>query len=140
MAAGTLAIVVLGAIPLIAQRDSYPHSDLPMFARGRDRISRFTTAVGVDDSGRIVRLNPSIIAATDEVIAAQAALVGAVNSGEADSMCREIASRIDGVALVRIQSETHDIIKSLNDIDSPITTRIHAECETQPSLSKDTAS
>lgn len=124
---GSLATVLLAVFPLTARRDSYPHSDLPMFAATRERIARFTTAIALDESGAVRRLDPETIAATDEVIAAQAALVRAVNSGQAETMCSEIAARSTGAVAIRIQTETHDIIDSLDRLD-PLDVRVHAQC------------
>lgn len=120
-------IALLGIYPLIEQRDSYPHSDLPMFASTRARVSRFTTAVAVDPAGNIIRLDPKTIARTDEVIAAQAALVRAVNRGQANELCREIAKRLKVGVAVRIQTETHDILASLEEPEA-LDILVHAEC------------
>lgn len=125
--AGGAVTLVVAVFPLAARRDSYPLSDLPMFATTRERISRFTTAVGVTERGDTVRLDPETIAHTDEVIAAQAALVNAVNSGESQDLCSEIARRARDLTLIRIQTETHDILASLEE-PRPLRVRVHAEC------------
>ena len=98
--AWTVALVLVagfGVWPVVAQRDSYPVSNLPMFASPRTRTESVITAVAVAGEGdqrRLWRLGPRRLAGTDEVIAAGATVRRAVAGGTADVLCADIAARV----------------------------------------------
>ena len=132
---GVIAIVILGIYPVIAERDSYPHSHLPMFSVKRTEISRIDTAQGVSESGNIIRLSPRLIADTDEVVMAKDAVVNAINQGRTTELCQNISARIidkdSTVSRVRIVTETYNAVDWFYDNKEPIAVQIHSECIVQ---------
>jgi hypothetical protein len=129
-------VVVLGVLPLVLDRDSYPLSTYPMFARDRPRENAVTTAVLVVDGG-VRRLDPELIAATDEVILAVATVVDAVDRGTAGALCAEIAGRVrssgrlaDGSApaAVEVVTEWYDAVAYFASDRRPMRRVVHERC------------
>lgn len=105
-----------------------------MFTATRPDVTNFETAVGLDATGRRVRLSPMIVGGSIEVIQAVAVVEDAVADGLAQPLCQRIAERIigseefAGVQSVAIITETYDIIPALADGAPPIESSEHARC------------
>jgi hypothetical protein len=132
------AIVVgLGVWPVMAQRDSYPVSNLPMFAWPRTRAEPVVTAVaatGEGDDLRVWRLGPRRLAGTDEVISAGATLRRAVANGTADIVCEEIATRVAtmgprGAQRIEILTERFDAVDWFQGQRTPLERVVHHRCD-----------
>jgi hypothetical protein len=134
-----VALAVVGAVawPGIAsvagwdRSDGFPISTYPMFTRDRGRVVEVPTAVAVDADGDAVRLPPSVIASTDQVLVAAAAVRRAVTEGPAAarSFCEEVAGRARGRGdAVAIAVERHDAIAWSAGAREPLERRVVAQC------------
>jgi hypothetical protein len=129
----SVAAILVVLLPAWIERDSYPLSTYPMFSYRRDRVAVIDTAVGYETDGGRVRLTPTIIAGGSEVIHAAVTVSTAIEQGDADALCHEIAERATArrPALVRIQivSETHDVVTYFAGDPTPLASVVHATCE-----------
>ena len=135
LAYGVIAavLVVVGIVPLVLDRDSFPLSTYPMFSTRRSTSETVDTAVAVDADGAIHRLGPQRIAGTDEIILATATVSGAINAGTVDDLCSEIARRVagdgpDSAASVEVVTERFDAIRWYRGDHTPIDRVVHATC------------
>jgi hypothetical protein len=130
--ASTLVFLVLGVIPVVLERDSYPHSHLPMFSLNRGEIARIDTAVGIDNHGETVRLGPRLIAATDEVIMAKDAVVNAIRSRSTLKLCAEIADRVKrsrpDIHQIHVVTNIYNTVNWFTGDKEPINVETHARC------------
>jgi hypothetical protein len=130
-------VVGLGVWPIWAQRDSYPHSNLPMFAWPRGRAEPVITAVAVRGEGdamQVWRLGPRRLAGTDEVISAGAMLRRAVADGSAAVLCDEIAVRVATMGpreaeRIEILTERYDAIDWFQGRRTPRERVVHHRCD-----------
>lgn len=130
-------VVGLGVWPVVAQRDSYPVSNLPMFAWPRTRAEPVVTAVaatGEGDDLQIWRLGPRRLAATDEVISAGATLRRAVAQGTTDVLCDEIAARVAVMGpaqaqRIEILTERFDAVEWFQGQRTPLERAVHHRCD-----------
>ncbi len=127
------AVVVIGIVPLLLDRDSFPLSTYPMFSTRRSTAETVDTAVAVDGSGRIERLGPERIAGTDEIILATATVGGAIATGTTAQLCEEIAGRVASVGpesavTVEVVTERFDAIGWYDGDRRPIDRTVHSEC------------
>ena len=127
------AVVMLA--PVVVDRDSYPGSTYPMFARDRGHISAVATAVGIDEHGEVLRLTPNLIGGSDEVVLAVETVLKAVRAGPAaaDDLCERVARRVARAGLpavlIEIRVETLDAVRWFTDDDrTPLQITRHAEC------------
>ena len=128
-----IVIVVVGVFPIVANRDSFPLSTYPMFSYRRTTTESVDTAVLAEADGRIRRLAPSTIAATDEVVLAGATVSDAIASGSSPQLCAEIAARADRDGLsgeVQIVTERFDSIDWYQGDREPLERTVHASCRT----------
>jgi hypothetical protein len=128
-----VVVVVVGVVPLALRRDSYPLSDYPMFARPRGTAEWVATAVAVLPGAEVRRLSPDLIAGTDEVILAGAAVGRAIREGTADVLCEEIASRVaqngpPGAEVVEVVLEQFDAVRWFQGERTPIDRSVQARC------------
>jgi hypothetical protein len=126
-------LVVIGIVPLVLDRDSFPLSTYPMFSTRRSTAETVDTAVAVDADGTIRRLGPQRIAGTDEIILATATVSGAINAGTVDQLCTEIARRVAGdgpgtAVGVEVVTERFDAIRWYRGDHTPIDRVVHATC------------
>lgn len=129
-------VVGFGVWPVVAQRDSYPVSNLPMFESPRTRTEPVVTAVaigGEGDTARVWRLGPQRLAGTDEVIAAGATLRRAVAAGTADVLCGEIAARVADqgpheARFIEVVTERYDAVAWFQGERTPIERVVHHRC------------
>lgn len=130
------AVVGVLAVPAVhpGQPDGFPLSTYPMFASARGREVAVATAVGLDESGRVRRLDPDTIGGTGEVMLAATTVRRAVGDGEDATarLCREIADRIDEgdeIVAVELRTETHDAVSWFAGQREPIDVRSHERCD-----------
>jgi hypothetical protein len=130
-AAVAAVVVIVGVVPVLLDRDSYPLSTYPMFATRRTAASSFNTAVAVGDE--LQRLSPEVIAATDEVIQAAATVSDAIARGETAALCRDIAGRVaaggpDGATSIEVVTERFDAVAWYDGDRRPLDRVVHARC------------
>lgn len=131
----------LGVVALVASpgfgdpdRDSYPLSTYPMFARARG-MPWLSIAEGVDGSGQPVRLAPGTVA-NDEVMQAAATVRHAVQAGPPAllALCGGIARRVAdepayrAVREVRIVSARFDPLRYFTEGPTPEERSEHIRC------------
>lgn len=135
--------VVVGAVALAAlawpvvrrpPTDSFPLSTYPMFTQERPRVTAVDLAVGVDDTGGDVRLDPGLVGGTVEVIQAVATVGRAISDGSADDLCAEVAERVgrsgrDEVVEILVVTDRYDVVEALVDPGPPQDRLVHARCE-----------
>ncbi len=137
VAALVAVVALVGVVPLALDRDSFPLSTYPMFSSRRSSTESVDTAVTVADDGTTVRLSPTVIAGTDEVILATATVTDAIRSGTADLLCTDIARRVverqaaptDQVVAVEVVTERFDAVRWYDGDRSPLERRVHARCD-----------
>jgi hypothetical protein len=130
-------VIGLGVWPVWAQRDSYPHSNLPMFASPRTRAEPVTTAVaarGEGDNLEVWRLGPRRLAGTDEVISAGATVRRAVAEGTVAVLCAEIATRVAAMGpgeaeRIEIVTERYDAVEWFQGRREPLERLVHHRCD-----------
>lgn len=135
-------VVVLGVIPYALERDSFPHSNFPMFSSRRTTIESVDTAVAVSEDGaRQQRLTPTLISGSDEPVTAAVTVSRAIDRDGVDALCRDIAARVvraepswlaDAVGgrLVEIEvvTETHDALRYFAGDRTPLRRDVHGSC------------
>jgi hypothetical protein len=129
-------LVVLGVIPVVTERDSYPISTFPMFARDRTRTESIDTAVAISSgaSGRVVqRLDPQRIAATIQPVTAAVVVSSAIARGQSGQLCDEIAARVarrgpPDAASIEVVTERYDAVDWFSGNRVPIQRVVHASC------------
>lgn len=121
--------------PIARSKDGFPLSNYPMFIVTRPDVTTFDSAVGLDRTGRQVRLSPQIVAGSIEVIQAVATVEAAVANETTQQLCARVATRVAEseafveVLSVAIVTETYDIIPALADEAAPIDSVEHARCD-----------
>lgn len=123
-------VVVIGVVPLILDRDSYPLSTYPMFSSNRTTREPVDTAVLIRADGRESTLSPLVIAGTDEPIIATVTVGNAVASGTADELCSDISRRLEPGTDGRIEVITvvYDALDWFAGRRDPVGRRVHATC------------
>ena len=132
-AAIVAVLLVVGVVPLVLDRDSFPLSTYPMFSSRRSTAESVDTAVAVDAAGALQRLGPERIAGTDEIILATATVGGAIAAGTTDALCREIAGRVASVGppsavAVEVVTERFDALDWYDGDREPLQRDVHATC------------
>ena len=112
LAAVTLVVSVVLAIPVVTGSDGFPVSSQPMFAVPRDNLAEFVTARAVTASGEVVDLSMREIASTDDPLVAERLLLEARRTNSLLATCNEIAGRIErtetSVEIVRVRHNLDD--------------------------------
>jgi hypothetical protein len=127
------AVLVAVAWPAVRGRDNFPLSTYPMYAETRGDDVSIATAVGVDGRGRERRLSLRTIAETDDPLIAEAAVDNAIQRGEADQLCAEIATRVAGdIERVDVVDERHDVVARAEGDPSLLSRSVEATCEADP--------
>jgi hypothetical protein len=138
--AGLLAVLVAMVGPPLRDppRDSYPLSTYPMFSSDRGRVSLVATAVGIEADGTVRRLNPHLIAGSDEVMLSVQTATNAVRAGtdRSEQLCEQVAQRVAGSAShtevdrIVVRVEEHDAVSYFADGDrTPVRVDERASCE-----------
>ena len=126
----TLGLVAALVSPAIRNEDGLPLSTYPMYSSTRSHLSTFVTASGIDEQGRRTSLSALAIAESRDRLIAQSFLNDAVRRGDAESVCTEIASRVDpSLAAIEIATERHDTIARLRGEESLQERDLHVSCE-----------
>lgn len=136
-ALGTVIVVaivtVIGVVPLVLDRDSYPLSTYPMFSSRRTAIEPVHTAVLVDPEGEVTRLSPTQISGNDEVIIAAQLVYDSIGRDGGVILCDDISHRIGEPttrgATIEIVTERYDAIDWYEGRRSPISRVVHASCD-----------
>ena len=117
------------AAPVVFDRDSFPLSTYPMYARTRGTEVSFVTAQGVRND-ETVALSLEAIGASDDPLVVAGELRTAIRRGEADRRCVEIASRVGDASIDRVEvvTERHDTVVRLEGGDSLRGRTVHAIC------------
>jgi hypothetical protein len=134
-AAAGLAVVVVGAVPFVLDRDSFPLSTFPMFAADIDRTQSIDTAVGMAADGTTIRLTPAEIGGTTVVNQAASVVTTAIVGGRADELCATIAARLmsgAGPVAVEVVTERYDAVRWFNGDRTPVDRVVHARCAVTP--------
>lgn len=133
--AALAAVVIAMLVPVALDRDSYPFSTYPMFARDRARISHVATVIGRTGAGKVERLSPRLIAGTDEIVLAVETVLTAVRGGPEASgdLCRRVAERVASarpdVETIEVRIETHDPVEYFTEqAREPRATDVRATC------------
>lgn len=125
-------VAVIGVVPLMLDRDSYPLSTYPMFSSRRTAIEPVHTAVLVDSEGEVTRLSPTQISGNDEVIIAAQLVYESIGRDGGVLLCDDIARRIgeppSPSANIEIVTERYDAIAWYEGRRSPISRVVHASC------------
>lgn len=128
----TSIVVVIGVVPLVLDRDSYPLSTYPMFSSRRTAIEPVHTAVLVDSEGEVTRLSPTQISGNDEVIIAAQLVYESIGRDGGVILCDDISRRIvepsTRGATIEIVTERYDAIAWYEGRRSPISRVVHASC------------
>lgn len=130
-----VVVVLVVAFPALRQppRDGFPLSTYPMFAAERDREVVVATAVGIGaERDDVERLDPHIIADTDEVMLAAETVRLALEDGGGGRLCAEIADRLVGDAgldTVELRLETYDAVDYFDGDKAPLDFTVAASCE-----------
>jgi len=123
------AMVVLFPLAHNPRHDSYPLSTYPMFAPDRGSVLNIDTVVRVDAEGIVHRLDPNTISGTDEIVTASVVAVKAIQRGDSDLLCREVANRIaDPTSTVEVRTELVNTIDVVDHRAEPISVTVWAEC------------
>jgi hypothetical protein len=133
--AAGLAIVLVGAVPVVLDRDSFPLSTFPMFAADIDRTQSVDTAVGLAADGTTIRLTPEDIAGTTVVNQAATVVTTAIVGGRADELCAAIAGRLavqTGPVAVEVVTERYDAVRWFDGDRIPEDRTVHAHCAVAP--------
>lgn len=125
-------VAVIGVVPLILGRDSYPLSTYPMFSSRRTAIEPVHTAVLVDSEGEVIRLSPTQISGNDEVIIAAQLVYESIGRDGGVVLCDDIARRFSEPtsrgATIEIVTERYDAIAWYEGRRSPISRVVHSSC------------
>ena len=123
------AMVVLFPLVHDPRHDSYPLSTYPMFAPDRGAVLNIDTVVLVDAEGEIHRLDPNTISGTDEIVTASVVVVKAIQRGDSDLLCQEVADRIgDPSATIEVRTEQVNTIDVVDHHADPISVTVWSEC------------
>ena len=132
---GRIAVTMLVTATLLApvafDRDSFPLSTYPMYARTRSSESTIVTAYGRTATGERL-LTPGVIGDSDDPLIVAGELRAAINAGRAPERCREIAKRasnIDGVVGIVVVTERHDTVAHTMGQTSLLSRAVHATCD-----------
>jgi hypothetical protein len=112
--------------------DGFPISSYPMFSTDRGRRVALTTAVGVSDDGRELRLGSAALGGGDQTMLAVSTVQRAVGGGPASALafCEDVAARVDDpdVIEVRVQTERRDSLDDVLARDPARSVDVHARC------------
>ncbi|MEM9652661.1 MAG: hypothetical protein AAGA65_11225 [Actinomycetota bacterium] len=139
----TIAVLVALLVPAVLDRDSFPHSTYPMYARSRGDVVSIDTATGTTPDGREERLSLAVIGNSDDPLIVAALVRDAVRSGqgELDALCSGIADRLaagragtaddsaaEGPDRISVVSERHNVVDRAAGRPSLVSREVHATC------------
>ncbi len=124
-------VAVIGIVPVLLDRDSYPLSTYPMFSSRRTSIEPVHTVVVVDADGTTRRLTPTQISGNDEVIVAAQLVFEAIRRDRGvvlcDDVARRVADRYQG-SDVEVVTEKFDAIDWYEGRRSAVSRVVHTSC------------
>ena len=122
--------------PVVFDRDGFPLSTYPMYARTRSAHISLVTAQAVRDGASPTPLTLAVIGDSDDPLIVAGELRSAIDSGRADESCRAIATRAarwgglpPGAVTIAVVTERHDVEARSAGDRSLIERTVHAECE-----------
>lgn len=130
----TWGVVAALLAPVVVDRDSFPLSTYPMYARARGDVVTLATARAIDERDDVHALTPGLIAQTDDPLLAAGELRHAIDRDRADERCAEIATRVarathvPDAAAVEIVIERHDVLARAAGEPSLVERTVHARC------------
>jgi len=129
------SVVLLLALawPAVApeELDSLPFSNYPMFAHPRERVANYYAVVLVDDEGEEHTLDLRVVGGTDQPVQAAMTVRQAIDRGEADSLCEEIAGRVGDSGVVEVIRLRYDGPAWFGGDEEPLERVVHAGCPTE---------
>ena len=129
----TAVLIGLLFLPVVRNVDGLPLSTYPMFASARSSEVRFVAASGVNESGERFALPIRQIADTFDPLIAQAFLNNALERGDIDRACTDIAARVDETFVaVEIATEVHNVVNNTRGAESLLGRSLHSRCEVPP--------
>jgi hypothetical protein len=128
IALGALAWPAVDPTPV----DSLPISSYPMFARPRERVSRYPLVVLRDEAGDARRLDAHAIGGTDEPMQAAMTVSQAIRTDTAAALCAEIAAGVAGPGTIEIVTAAYDSVAWFEGHHDPLDRRVHASCSIEP--------
>lgn len=132
----TLVVAVLLVAPVLLDRDGFPLSTYPMYARTRGDVVAFVTAYGVDESGQRHELSLAAIGESDDPLIVAGELRASIRAGSADRRCAEIAARVNAsrtstqLRSVEVVTERYDVVDRVASETEPVDRTVHASCST----------
>lgn len=125
-------VVIVGVVPVVLDRDSFPLSTYPMFSTRRTGTEPVDTAVASDGT-RTWRLDPRTIGGTDEPVSATVTVTRAIASGTADQLCGDIARRVaeggpSAATTVEVVTERYDAVAWYHGDREPLDRIVRASC------------
>jgi hypothetical protein len=122
-------VIVAVASPAVRDHDSFPLSTYPIYATARGDVVPISTAVGIDTAGRTHTLDMATIADTDDPLIAESLVDRAIQTGQADQLCSEIAKRAPReVDAIEVVEEHHGVVARASGKDSLVQRVVHARC------------
>lgn len=131
----TCGVTVAMLAPVVADRDGYPLSTYPMYARARGNVVTLATAQAVTESGGVLTLTPGLIGQSDDPLIVAGELREAIAGGRANERCSGVAERLSRSArapaavAVEVVVERHDVVARATGAPSLIERTVHARCE-----------
>jgi len=116
-------------------RDSFPHSDYPMFSHRRPTVMQVEHALGMYDDLSAIPLSPMISSANREVLQAAVTIQRAIHGGaeRRAALCAQIAERVAGdddlsaITHVALATSRFDIVTYFDD-PTPLRREFHHRC------------
>jgi len=131
----TVGVLAALIAPVVLDRDDFPLSTYPMYARTRGESVALVTAQAVDAAGTRSALTLGVIGDSDDPLIVAGELRDAVRDDRADRRCEEIARRAArwdalpaGVVRVEVVTERHDVVDHVEGEPSLLDRTIHASC------------
>ncbi len=133
-----VTVVAVGALvaPVVLDRDSFPLSTYPMYARVRSDEVTFVTAHAVGPDRERSSLTLGVIGDSDDPLIVAGELRRAVRDGRAQARCNEIAERArewdalpDDTTTIEVVTERHDVVAEVSGQPSLRDRTVHASCK-----------
>ncbi|MCB1005813.1 MAG: hypothetical protein KDB35_16640 [Acidimicrobiales bacterium] len=136
-AIATVMVAAAMVTPVVLDRDSFPLSTYPMYARARPAEVTLPAAVAVDGEGDVHRLSLELVGGNDDPLIVAAELRDAIAGGRADRTCAAVASRVEAAGdtvdghrpvAIEVVTERYDTVDRVLDEADPVARRVHARC------------
>lgn len=128
----TITVALLLVAPVLVDRDGFPLSTYPMYARTRGDVVGFVTAYGVDAAGVRHELSMATIGESDDPLVVAGELRAAIRAGSADRRCAEIAARASDMSVplrsIEVVTERYEVVERVAGSADPVDRTVHASC------------